>query len=250
MELERFLETATASDRSLVVLNRRAPDPVMGMFEDLVGDQSIELTERSSSEAPADTVVLIEDESVIATSSLDELQDAILLINSDLFITGARSLGEIEVPDVLAGLAETEFYLRGYPESHKEKLLLILISRYIERTAWEQGHGTLRTGLQHLDRIEDEVGTAQAYRRIAETDVDVHLYGAPGWEPNPELSTVVHGAYTEAFLRSWFVVYRDSAGEESCALLAIEDAPNEWRGLWTYRESVVADIADHIAQTM
>jgi riboflavin biosynthesis pyrimidine reductase len=52
------------------------------------------------------------------------------------------------MPDVLDGLTETPFTLRGYPESNSEKLLLILVSRQIERLAWEGGSGTLRSSFQ------------------------------------------------------------------------------------------------------
>ena len=55
------------------------------------------------------------------------------MVNSDLFTTGTRSLERTDVPDVLDGLAGTRFLLRGYPASDTGKLLLILISRYIEK---------------------------------------------------------------------------------------------------------------------
>jgi hypothetical protein len=42
---------------------------------------------------------------VVATSPLAALQDAILMVNSDLFTTGTRSLERTDVPDVLDGLA-------------------------------------------------------------------------------------------------------------------------------------------------
>ena len=156
MTLRRFLDRIEDPDRSLVVLNRQAPDPVQRMLNRLFAEQSIAVEELEVDGDAADQVLLVEDGSVVARSPLSELQDAILLVNSDLFITGTRGLEEIEFPAVLEALDETPFHLRGYPESHSEKLLLILVSRYIERRAWTKQNGTLRASFQYLDRIEDE----------------------------------------------------------------------------------------------
>lgn len=125
---------------------------------------------------------------------------------------------------------------------------MILISRYIERTAWCQHGGTLRTSFQYLSRIEDEIGTHQVYRRLDDSPVDVHIYGAPGWEPAPNSSITIHAGYEFDFLKSWFVVYTPpDDGDEYAALLAIEDGPNEWNGFWTYRESLVSEIEEYVA---
>jgi hypothetical protein len=47
-------------------------------------------------------------------------------------MTGARRLDESALPDMLAGLNDVQFEMRGYPESNSEKLLLIAVSRLIE----------------------------------------------------------------------------------------------------------------------
>mgnify|MGYP000459243291 CR=1 FL=1 len=67
-------------------------------------------------------VALVEDGSVVARSTLDELLESVLLINSDLYKTGAIELGEVALPAVFEGLDEVPFRVRGYPESNKEKL--------------------------------------------------------------------------------------------------------------------------------
>ncbi|SNR51965.1 hypothetical protein SAMN06264855_11196, partial [Halorubrum vacuolatum] len=54
-------------------------------------------------------VVLIEGDEIIAASPLSELVEAILLVNSDLYITGARQLDAIELPPVVTGLDGTLF---------------------------------------------------------------------------------------------------------------------------------------------
>lgn len=248
MSFRRFFDRLEAPDRSLVVLNRTAPEPIQAMLEKMLERQPVSITEAELPEANDDRVLLVEDGTVLASSTLGELQDEILLINSDLFITGARDLEEVTVSDVLAGLEEVPFFLRGYPESHKEKLLLVLLSRYIERTAWERQRGTLRTSFQFLSRIEDEVGTRQVYSRLDRSDVDVHVYGAPGWEPPPTSTITAHAGYERDFVESWFVVYTPpEGGDGHVALLALEAGPNEWDGFWTHRPSLVADIEAYIA---
>jgi DICT domain-containing protein len=56
---------------------------------------------------------------------------------------------------------------------------LIVISRYIERHAWQAGEGTLRTSFQRLSRIDDERGTREMYETLAGTDIRTHVYGIP-----------------------------------------------------------------------
>jgi hypothetical protein len=197
-------------------------------------------------------VVLLEEGTVVAHSPLEELKDAILMVNSDLFITGTRTLERTSVPDVLDGLAGTRFSLRGYPESDTEKFLLILISRYIEKRAFEEGDGTLRSSFQRLSRLEDEQGTKTVYERIADTAADVHVYGRPDWTPSPEFPVVAHGGYTFDFRSSWFVVHSPPPDSERdpAALLAIELDEGRWDGFWTYDETFVDEFTAYIQATL
>ncbi|MFC6872254.1 DICT sensory domain-containing protein [Halobellus marinus] len=251
MTLRKFLDEVDPPDRSLVILNRKAPEPLQRMLEKMFENQPISVEEVDLAREADDQVLVVEDDTVVARSPLSELQDSILMVNSDLFITGSRELDEVTLPAALDELHDVPFFLRGYPESHTEKLLLILVSRYIERTAWEQGAGTLRTSFQSLDRIQDEIGTQQVYRRLDDSPVDVHVYGAPGWEPSPASTITAHIGYEEDFLESWFVVYTPpEGGEGHVALLALEDGPNEWTGFWTYRKSLVKDINDYVEQEL
>ncbi|MFB6092170.1 MAG: DICT sensory domain-containing protein [Haloquadratum sp.] len=251
MTLRRFLDAVDATDRTLVVLNRTAPDPVQRMLQGVFEEQPITVEEVDAPDEADDQVLLVEDGDVVARSPLSALQETILLINSDLFITGSKELEAVDLPAVLEELDDVQFFLRGYPESHSEKLLLILVSRYIERIAWEQQSGTLRTSFQYLSRIDDEVGTKTVYQRLDDTPVDVHVYGAPGWEPAPPSRITIHAGYERDFLESWFVVYTPPEGRDGhIALLALEEGPNEWTGFWTHRESLVTDIDEYIMREL
>lgn len=247
MTLRRFLDRIEHPERSLVVLNRSAPEPIQNMLERMFDGQPIDVEESQLPDAETDRVMLVEGDTVVASSTLDAFADEILLVNSDLFMTGARALEEIEPLPVLERLDEVPFFLRGYPESHSEKMLLILISRYIERLAWTQQDGTIRASFQYLPRIEDEIGTHQVYRQLDESPVDVHVYGAPGWEPTPDSSITIHAGYGFDFLKSWFVIYTPPEEDgEHAALLAIEEGPNRWNGFWTYRQSLVKEIERYV----
>lgn len=90
---------------------------------------------------------------------------------------------------------EQPFHLRGYPESDREKLVLITIPRLIERQTFEVGVGPLRSSFQELRRIEDEMGAREVFRQ------------------------------------NWFVVFDPPAdGIEPIALVAHEVEPRTWRG--------------------
>lgn len=234
--------------------NRTEPEPFQRMLENLFEEQDITVEEQQLSQYDENTVLLLEDGEIIASSSLRELQDAILMVNSDLFITGTRKLEETTVPAVIDGLSDHRFALRGYPESDTEKLLLILISRHIERLAFEYGEGTLRSSFQQLSRIEDERGTHQVYQKLTDTDVDVHIYGQPNWRPSPDFPVTIHGGYKRDFRESWFVVYTppEDRGDEfdKAALVAIEDEPRRWDGFFTYQPDLVDDVARHIRQNL
>jgi len=248
--LDRFFDRATGPERSLVVVNRTAPEPLQRILDSMFENQRIAVEERVSDQYGEDTVLLVEDEEVVATSPLSALENEILLVNSDLFRTGARELEETEMPAVIDGLTDQLFTLRGYPESNKEKLLLIVVSRRIERLAESGERGTLRTSFQRLSRLEDERGTREAYDAVASTDVDVHIYGRPDWVPSPNFPVTMHGGYKEDFRNSWFVLYNpppEQVGElDSAVLVAVEREPGVWRAFWTYRRAVVEDVAAYI----
>jgi hypothetical protein len=250
VSLTEFVDELDRSQQSLVVVNREAPEPVQRMLVNLFDDQPVSVSESDLPDRGSNVVLLLDDDEVVASSPLAAFQDAILFVNSDIYITGARDLEDLTVPDVIRELDDVPFRLLGYPESHHQKLLLITMSRIIERRAMRADTGTLRTSFQRLSRIDDESGTRTVYERLAETGVDVHVYGIPDWTPPPEFRVTMHGGYDEPFERSWFVVFTPETGDDHAALLAYERAPRTWEGFWTYRRGLTLDIARHIERTM
>jgi hypothetical protein len=249
--LETFLELAEDRELSLVVVNRDAPEPIQSLLESTFDTQSVTVAEEHLPEEDRDMVYLLEDGTVVASSPLAALRDAILLVNSDLYITGARDPEALALPHVIADMDGVRFRLRGYPESNKEKLLLITISRYIEGVALESEGGTHRSSFQRLSRIEDERGTRYVYERLADSPVETHVYGIPDWRPPAEFDVTMHGGWSRDFRESWFVLFKpDREGAEHAALLAIETEPRTWEGFWTYDPETVDTINGYVERTL
>jgi len=249
--LAGFIESGQERDLSLAVANRTRPRPIQDMLEETFDERTIEVEELDLPDAAEDVVVLFDGDEVVATSPLRVLEDEVLFVNSDLYITGAKALGDVTLPSVFTNLAETPFRVRGYPASDSEKLPLIMISRYIEQLAWQHGSGRLRSSFQRLSRLDDERGTRQVYRTIGETDVDVHVYGVPDWVPPRPFPGVVHAGYHGEFRTSWFVVFHaDDADVETAALVAERVGDNEWEALWTFDDDRVRAVNRYIERAL
>lgn len=254
MSLEQFLDIPDGSARSLVVVNRTEPEPIQRLVKKVFDPQGLDVSELSDEQYDEDTVLLVGDGEILASSTLQELENAILLVNSDLFTTGTRKLDDVEVPAVVEGLTDYRFRLRGYPESDTEKFLLVVISRRIEKLAATYGEGTLRSSFQRLSRIEDERGTREVYETLGKTDVDVHVYGRPDWVPSPRFPVTMHGGYKRDFRNSWFVLYNPPEEKrdeyDAAVLVAIETEPRVWDGFWTYDADTVETVAAYIRQNL
>jgi hypothetical protein len=238
--LAAFIERGETRDLSLAVVNRTRPRPIQTMLEETFDEGMVGVEELDVEDAEENVVLLLEDDEVVATSPLRALEDEILTVNSDLYITGTKSLGDVDLPAVIANLTETPFRVRGYPVSNSEKLPLIMISRYIEQLAWQHETGRLRSSFQRLSRLDDERGTRQVYRTLGETDVDVHVYGVPDWLPPETFPGVVHAGYHGEFRTSWFVVFHaEDVAARTAALVAEKVGDNEWEALWTFDDDRV-----------
>lgn len=237
MSLRGFVDEFAASDgeTTLSVVNGTQPPTISRMLDSLFSDQPVAVSEVSRALSESDVVQLRRDGSVVAESSFDDVRDAILTVNSDIYVTGTRGLEDVETPAVVRDLAGTQFRVRGYPEGSKGKLLLIEISRYIESRAARHGNGALHTGFQRLSRIDDERGTARAYAKLASTDLDVHVYGVGDEVPLDAASVTVHAENDEEIRTGWFVVFDPpaDADETGASLLALSDGDGEWEGIWT-----------------
>lgn len=249
--LSGFIDEADSSDKTLLLLNRTRPESVVRSLRRAFDHQPVSVSERAIPDGSENVILLIWEEEVLATSSLDSLLETFLLVNSDSYRTGTHGLAEMEPPDVITGLQELEFNLRGFPDSNSEKLLLVLISRFIEGRALAAATGRLDVSFQRLSRLDDEHGTRGVYERLTATDVDTHLYGVRD-QPRlvvDDMDVTIHEGDHDEYRQSWFVVFTPPQGEDDhAALVATETGANEWRATWTYDPARVTRIRKYIRQ--
>jgi len=245
--IETVLDGTPSPDRSLLLVNRDAPKPVATLLEDAFENHSLTVADREVPNGTEDVACLVEDGEVAATTPLSELERAYLLVNADRYRSGTKQIRSGSFPEVLTALNDTEFRVRGFPESNREKLLLVLISRFIEHRALEAGDGRLRATFQKLSRLDDERGTKQVYSWLADSGVDTHVYGIDDdARAASELDVTVHTGRDEPYRRSWYVVFRPPDGGDGVALVAIETGDNVWRGAWTHDADRVRRIDSYL----
>jgi hypothetical protein len=247
--MRAIIDESGTPEQSLVVVNRTEVDPIQRLLATTFDGQAIDIAEADIPSTEQDTVLLVRDGEVVASSSLQSVMDACLLVNSDLYRTGPGGIEKSRAPAVITDLDETVFELRGFPASVKEKLVLILISRYIETLALERGAGVLRATFQELSRLGTENGTRAVYRQLSETDLSVHVYGINDWELSPDLDIVAHTGTHRGYRESWCVVFRPPDDTvRHAALVALETGPNEWLGTWTYDADKVRRVDDILVE--
>ncbi len=243
----RFVDRVEDREKSLTVINRAEVDPIQRMVESMFDADSVEVTETSGDPAGPADVMLLHDEQqpAIATSPLQDVERSLLMVNSDLYVTGTRTLEDIDTPDVVANLDEVTFSVAG-----KRKFLLIHISRHVEAMAHETGGGVLHTGFQELSRITDERGTTEAYRQLVDRGVDVHVYGHGDWDDPFGQDVTIHARDDGEIPNTWFVVHDgDGDDDRKAALVAVETGDNEYEGFWTFEAAVVDDVLAYIDRT-
>ena len=253
--LAELIDEVETTEKTLLLVNvtDTALEPQRRLLERVFGSETVEVATKQLPDGEENLVCLVDDGEVIATSSWDELKQSFLLINTDRYRTGTRQIETGAFPDVLTGLDEIEFTVRGYPASNKEKLLLVIISRCIEFEALSAGRGEFRVSFQLLSRLDDEHGTRTVYEWLAESDVSTHVYGVrDGPTVADELDLTVHANDDPELRRLWFVVYtppESLPSAEPIALIATETGPNVWRGLWTYDAGRVDRVQQYVRKT-
>jgi hypothetical protein len=245
--LDTLFAAGDPPDRTLAVVGDEQPGPVIDLFEEAFGSLDIDLTEMDIDADIDDGVALVEGDDVVATSPMDSLRNTVLLVNSDLYTTGLSGIEGHDAPEVLTELDGAVYTLRGFPASTKEKLLLIVMSRYIEHRALKVGGGRLDVAFQKLSRIEDEYGTERIYERLADSGVEVHVYGVPDSYPTDIDGLWTHTGHSKAYRRSWFVVFSPPDDRvDPAALFARETDRNVWRSTWTYDPDRIDAIRQYI----
>mgnify|MGYP006428802113 CR=1 FL=1 len=248
--MRRPFERLPSASATIQVDPSASVAPIQDALSRLFDDQQVSVTaaDRQAGTHTAE-ITVIRDGEIVATSSAAVLMESLLLINSDVYITGSRGLDDAALPSTVQALYDLPFRLAGFPDSDSEKLLLIAVSRAIERRASEAGAGTLRVGFQRLSRLVDEPGTRRVYERLAATDLAVHAYGVGDTTLPASLPITAHTGRTDFHRRGWFVVFQPPADSdiEPVALYAIAVGDNRWDGFWTYSPERIDTIVDTVA---
>lgn len=253
MALTDYISRTDTQESTLVLANRkRTTQPMVDLVASTFDDQPVEVRVDDIPDVPPDHMVVLDDGSVAASSSIDEFLDSVLFVDADRYTDGTRSLDDATLPDVIAALEDTTFILDGNAAANTQKLLFVAISRYIERLAYETPGGRLRTGFQHLSRMRDEQGTANVYRTLDGADLDVHVYGVPDWLPPAEYGLTVHGGHSSEFRENWFVIYEPppELDEPAMALLSHEIDGGRWEGFWTSDEEIVSELSAYVSRNL
>lgn len=248
MTLEDIISDVESRDKTLTVLNQDEPEPIVRMLERMVDAPDVTVQETEPPENTPGNLVILEDadsgDTELAISSIAEVGNSVLMVNSDLYVTGTRSIEEVDTPDVIAGLDNTFVSVSG-----KQKMLLIEISRHVEALAYRSEGSTLHSGFQNLSRIEDERGTKSVYEKLVAADASVHVYGTPSGSLDIPDEIAVHADDGDEIKHSWFVVNTNCADDLKGALIATEIGRNEWTGIWTFDPDVVDRVAAYLTET-
>lgn len=122
---------------------------------------------------------------------------------------------------------------------------LLAATREIEDRAWRHGRGELHVGFQ---RAEALAAQRTVYERLAESDLDVHVYFDGQWDAPSIRAVTEHTGRDGEFGEFWLVAFLPEADAQSqaCALIARERAPNSYGGYWTYDQDRVTRLVRHL----
>lgn len=143
-----------------------------------------------------------------------------------------RTYQHSEFKQFLELLAGTQFTGSGRAE-------LLTITREFEDRAWRVGTGRCYATFQQLSRYRPQI---EEYTRLGEMpSLDVRVFGVPDWDP-PALDGVsVCTIPAESSLSRYWTIAFDGghSPENACALIAREEAPGTFSGIWTYEQEIV-----------
>ncbi|WP_135852824.1 DICT sensory domain-containing protein [Halorussus salinus] len=241
-----FIEDIRSVDRHLAVVNAEETDERVAELLNYFERYAFEVTTAMEVDAlPEAFLVLSDGERCLAAIGVGTLHDYLIdALDAESFppryADDPRVVGAVQT--FLTALDENV-----YSVECEDKISLLEISRVVEEQAGHEGAGTLHTGCQRLSRLRDERETWDTYRRIANSGVDVNLYGIPDWRP-PEIDSITAFGDDEGdhVTDLWFVVYEADDDEASGALLAREVEPGRYTGFWTFRPERVREVAAYI----
>ncbi|MBX0321509.1 hypothetical protein EGH21_00560 [Halomicroarcula sp. F13] len=239
--LRSVLDSVRADSPTLTVCNYEGPPDALESVERYFDRHGVTVREASLDVAqPRSVALLHHGDDLLASESVTALAAAI-----DIQSDGDDAFTDRRTSDLLRQLDRSVFGAAA-----ADKNLLVDVSHTIELLADRVGSGRLHAGFQQLSRLVDDPRSARIYERLADTGVDVHVYGADDTD-SPLPGVTVHGGETTELAESWFVVF-DGDGDPTrrAALLAVErDAGEGYEGFWTYDSDIVGRVDAYLTET-
>jgi hypothetical protein len=219
------IEDVRTHHKTVRVCNFTGTDDQLAAIHQHVEPHSVDVTVVEDPRRPDDVVDLVWQDTVQATSDVDDLLTYVRAWDESMS-TGLAT----EPPAVLGRLADTFF------ESF-DKRRMVMASRLVEFRAWNVGSGVLHAGFQDLGKVDYQRST---YQNLADSGVDVHVHGAPDRATTAGLDVGVHESTGDEVARHWWVAFDgDGDDEDKAVLLAAEREPDQFYGFWTYDPGVV-----------
>ncbi len=239
--LREILAAVRDESPTLTVVNYDGPPEELAVVERYFDRQGVAVRQASlDTDTPRSVALLHHGDDLLGSESVTALRSAI-----DIDAAADDAFDTRQTSDLLTNLEQSVFGARA-----ADKSLLIDVSHSIELLANRTQTGTLHAGFQHLSNLVGDEQAARIYQRLAESGVDVHIYGVP--DTDVALPGVtIHELDTPEIRESWFVVY-DGGGdpERQAALLTVElEGSNRYKGFWTYDSDIVQQIGSYVEAT-
>lgn len=227
---DSLLAGVRSRDHAFTVYRGDEPTHVESLF----AAHGVEVDVRSLPPAGPDPFVLIETDGefvgVIGAAELDGLFEPPIVRpgERDGVSAGYRPVFEL--------LDDTVF-------SSMRRGALLTVSREIEDRAYRVGTGALHASFQRFSAFRPQ---ADAYRHLAaDTDLDVHVYGADDWDPPAIPGVGYHAVDDDELGRYWVLAFDGGDDGQPCGLVAVEES-DEYTGFWTDDATLVESILETV----
>ncbi|MEE6209197.1 DICT sensory domain-containing protein [Salarchaeum sp. III] len=230
MGLRDIVSGVESREKTLAVY---APtDALAAAVRDYFASQNVRVVHEPVAD-PADArVELVDGDGPVVSADVHAVED---------LVSGRanRDFGEV-VPyrTILEQLDRTTFTSYDHTQ-------MLTASREIEDRAWRVGAGQLLVGFQALSTFKTQ---QDAYRLLAETDLDVHVYGAPDANVD-SVGTTVHATNSPEIRETWFVAFDGGPDPDQKSALLAEERDGEFYGFWTYDSDTVDRVFDAVPDT-
>ena len=224
--LDRIIERLTRNDRRFTVYGREEETDIEAQF----AAHSVTVDyHRLPPDGPDPFVVVEEDGEFAGAIPVTELEwlltpPVVRPASPAAVSPGYRVLFEV--------LDETVF-------TALNRRQLDAVSKEIEDRARRVGGGQLRASFQQLSTFADQV---EWYWTLGEAGLDIHVYGAPDWEPPAIPGVTYHGYGDTSTERYWVLTFDGGPTPTQACGLAARAAEDSFDGFWTDDAELVAEI--------